>query len=256
MLGAQPCAPTFPLRYTDPSGHAAICGVVGESCEGPFKATLVSPESKIAEIDRLRRRVTGPIFGQLNVIDNMMYILYWSSQYRVDPSLVAAIIYYESDAIERIGLNITGYPWMDADLWKYVLTGEASIGVGQVRVDTAMKLETKNLVIPYTPNVLLIGRRGAIALRLSVDPANIQYIAANISDIQTTVHRYAADLNLTTEQQRVLIINSYNVGKENIEKALIEAQQGSPQALSDYLAWPYAHRGIFPIYYSFRSNAP
>ncbi|WP_152918066.1 hypothetical protein [Ardenticatena maritima] len=119
-----------------------------------------------------------------------------------------------------------------------------------------MKLETKNLVIPYTPNVLLIGRRGAIALRLSVDPANIQYIAANILDIQTTVHRYAADLNLTTEQQRVLIINGYNVGKENIEKALIEAQQGSPQALSDYLAWPYAHRGIFSIYYSFRSNAP
>ncbi|NIN70020.1 MAG: hypothetical protein GTO63_36130, partial [Anaerolineae bacterium] len=100
----------------------------------------------------LRRAVTGPLFGLRTVVLNRPIIVHYASLYNVDPALVASIVYWESDAIERLALNAVGLlpfwarsPVMtcsyNADLWQSLLVRDASIGIGQVYVWRAKYLE-------------------------------------------------------------------------------------------------------------------
>ncbi len=145
------------------------------------------------------------------------------------------------------------------DLLKFLLTGEASIGLGQVRVDTALKLEEAGLIRPATLSLPFgdeFSRRLLLALRLTQGSENIRYIAANLADIQQAVEKNAAELDLSSKERITLTIVGYNVGRKEILRALEEARKGDREALEDYLVWPYARQEILPIYSVFRSFLP
>jgi hypothetical protein len=197
--------------------------------------------------------------GGRNVFYHLPAIYYFAYQYKVDPKLVMAIVYYESDAAERLLLNITGSPTSDFDLWRFLFTGEASIGLGQIRVDTALALEKAGLIEPVTPSLPFGGeasRRLLLALRLTQGGENVRYIVANLAYLQKSVEENAAGLNLSTEEKMVLTIVGYNVGHAEIIRALKEARQGNREALEDYLNWPYAQQEILPVYSLFRRFMP
>jgi hypothetical protein len=77
-----------------------------------------------------------------------------------------AIIYYEYDAIERLPVNLLFLPVFDLDLWKLLLTSGASIGIGQVQVDTALDFEDNQQIQPVTPSIFgdTFSRRLLVAL--------------------------------------------------------------------------------------------
>jgi hypothetical protein len=147
-------------------------------------------------------------------------------------------------------VNLLFLPVFDLDLWKFLLTDRASIGIGQVRVGTALDLEENGWIRPMTPS--LFGneflRRLLLALRLTIGPENVRYIAANLAYIRKEVEDNSDGLRLSPEQKMVLTVAGYNVGPGEIVRALRRAQQGDRQALSAYLAWPYARQEILPIY--------
>jgi hypothetical protein len=83
---------------------------------------------------------------------------------------------------------------------------------------------------------------------LTIGPENVRYIAANLASIRKEVEDNSDGLRLSPEQKMVLTVAGYNVGRGEIVRALRRAQQGDRQALSAYLAWPYARQEILPIY--------
>jgi hypothetical protein len=135
-------------------------------------------------------------------------------------------------------VNLLFLPVFDLDLWKFLLTDRASIGIGQVRVGTALDLEENGWIRPMTPS--LFGneflRRLLLALRLTIGPENVRYIAANLAYIRKEVEDNSDGLRLSPEQKMVLTVAGYNVGPGEIVRALRRAQQGDRQALSAYLA--------------------
>jgi RHS repeat-associated protein len=253
-----------PLRFSDPSGHTKLCGA---ACEDGYKwspvtkkgtssstaggsrngsqssAKTQSPQTGgnvISTIDRLRRAVTNPMLGGRNVARNAAAIGLYAYRYQVDPVMLASIVYYESDAIERLPNNITGSGLLDFDLWKFVLTGNSSIGLGQVRIDTAINLERIGLV-STTPSLPFVGNRSLVALRLSHNGENIRYVAANLRDIQNGVKENSDGLGLTEDQMWTLTIQGYNVGRQEIVDTLVAARAGDRNALAFYLnTWGYA----------------
>jgi hypothetical protein len=120
--------------------------------------------------------ITGPIFGSANIILNLPAIYKFADEYEVDPKLIMAIIYYESDAIERLPVNLLFLPVFDLDLWKFLLTDRASIGIGQVQVGTALDLEKNGWIRPMTPSFFRneFSRRLLVALRLTIGPENVR----------------------------------------------------------------------------------
>jgi len=237
----------YVYAYANPISYYDSYGLQGQSqCE----------TNLLELINRLRRSITGPYFGARNVLFSLPTIYHFARQYEVDPALIAAIVYYESDAIERLFTNLSLSPAFDLDLWKFMLTGEASIGMGQVRVKTAIELERNELIQPITPDWPLIGRRGLVALRLAIPSENIGYVAANLAYIREGIQQNIGDLELSEEEQIVLTMVGYNIGREAIIQALQEAQRGQPQALKDYLSWPYAQCNILPFYNLFRRVLP
>jgi RHS repeat-associated protein len=265
-----------PLRFSDPSGHTKLCGA---ACEDEYKWSPVTkkgtgsssaggsrngsqssaktPSSQtgsnvISTIDRLRRAFTNPMFGGRNVARNAAAIGLYAYRYQVDPAMLASIVYYESDAIERLPNNITGSGLLDFDLWKFLLTGNSSIGIGQVRIDTAINLERIGLV-STTPSLPLVGNRPLVALRLSHNGENIRYVAANLQDIQNGVKENSDGLGLTADQMRTLTIQGYNVGRQEIVDTLVAARAGDRSALAFYLStWSYAadvRRSPFAVLY-------
>ena len=52
----------------------------------------------LSQLNRARRLLTGPLLGWGNVLHHL-HVAY---QYKIDPKLVMAIVYYESNAAERI----------------------------------------------------------------------------------------------------------------------------------------------------------
>jgi hypothetical protein len=216
----------------------------------PQPSNTITLQDILSEFNRIRRMITGPIFGSANIILNLPAIYKFADEYKVDPKSIMAIIYYESDAIERLPVNLLFLPVFDLDLWKFLLTDRASIGIGQVQVDTALDLEENGWIRPMTPSLFgnQFSRRLLVALRLTIGPENVRYIAANLASIRKQVEDNSDGLRLSPEQKMVLTVAGYNVGQGEIVRALRRAQQGDRQALSAYLAWPYARQEILPIY--------
>jgi len=226
----------------------------------PFFASWFR-DGTASTLNRLRRMFTGQIFGCRNVALNLPPIAFYAYQYQVDPAMIAAIVYYESDAFERIPtnllFNVPMNPMLsivsDLDLWQFQMAGVSSIGVGQMRTDTARGLEEESgLIRITTPTLPLLGKDPLIALRLKIDAENIQYIAANLAFIQRRVNENSSGLNLTEDQKAMLVLTGYNVGREEIVRALQDAQHGDRRALQFYLGYIYGQRDVGPIYHYFR----
>jgi hypothetical protein len=60
--------------------------------------------------------ITGPIFGSANIILNLPAIYKFADEYEIDPKLIMAIIYYESDSIERLPVNLLFLPVFDLEV--------------------------------------------------------------------------------------------------------------------------------------------
>ncbi|MGB3906144.1 MAG: RHS repeat-associated core domain-containing protein [Anaerolineae bacterium] len=215
----------------------------------------------LQELDRrLRRAVTGPLFGLRAVVLNRPIILYYANLYGVDPAMVASIVYWESDAIERLSLNAVGLLpfWVrspvitcsyNADLWQFLLAGDASIGIGQTYVWRAKYLEDEARVIhPVTPDAPLLGRETLIALRLTVDAESIRYVAANVADLQLILREEAVGLGLSASERRMLILAGYNAGQESVQDALRMASAGDRRELGRLLSLRYAAIEVGPMY--------
>ena len=223
--------------------------------------TGMQAEEFLREIDRVfRRSVTGPVFGGRSVVLNAPAILHHANAYGVDPALLAAIVYWESDAIERLPLNIASVLpfWsrsrlrtcVDLDLWQFLLAGDASIGIGQTFVWRAKYLEDETgIVSPITPQAPILGREALLALRLTVDSESIRYVAANLADLQRIADEEDAQgLGLSDSDARVLMLAGYNAGQESIRTALRTAWDGDRRALDAMLRSRYAALEVGPIY--------
>ena len=215
----------------------------------------------LREADRLfRRRLTGPMFGWKTVLLNKPFILHQSKLQRVEPALVASIIYWESDAVERIPLNTLGllplwfrFPaqtcMLNLDLWKAFLTGKATIGTGQTSVGTALYLEDEaGRISPVTPEAPVLGRERLLALRLTIDAESVRYVAANVADLQQIVDEEGARLGLSVSDKRTLILAGYNLGQLGLRHALELASEGDRSELDTLLSYRYAVAEVGPIY--------
>lgn len=212
-------------------------------------------------LNRLRRMFTSQVFGCRNVAFNLPAIAFYAHEYQVDPAMLAAIVFYESDAAERIPTNLLGGRPMnpvlpivsDLDLWQFQVAGVSSIGVGQMRTDTARGLEEEpNLIRITTPSLPYVGKDPLLALRLKIDAENVRYVAANLALIQRRVDENSIGLNLTEDQKAMLVLTGYNVGRDEIVRALQAAQGGDRRALQFYLEYIYGERDVGPIYRYFR----
>jgi len=234
----------------NPVGFADPAGLQGEEAQEVLR-----------EADRLfRRPLTGPVFGWKTVLLNRPFILHQANLQRVDPALVASIIYWESDAVERLPLNTLGllplwfrFPAqtcvLNLDLWKVFLTGNATIGTGQTSVGTALYLEDEaGRISPVTPNTPVLGRERLLALRLSIDAESVRYVAANVADLQRIVDEEGARLGLSVSERRMLILAGYNLGQAGLRHALQVASEGDRSELDTLLSYRYAVAEVGPIY--------
>jgi len=243
-----------PLSYTDPGGMLPeLFGA--ESVQLGF--------GDLIEILNELRREETQVYGLAAVVRNLDTILDAAGRYDLDPALLAAVIDWESNAIERVLANHmlltkdeTAFLY-DLDLWKYIFTSESSVGIGQVRIDRALYLEKGHTVDLPTPQlwfplffnrqfrVVRLERGLEIALGMSVsEPIAIEYTAANLKDIQNIIER--SGLTITEGEISRLAIVAYNKGQEMIQRTLA-AVTDCPD-LENILADGYLTNQVGPLY--------
>lgn len=205
-------------------------------------------------------RITRQGYGLNAVLRNRGVIANVADRYAIYPAVLAAVIDWESSAIERTFLNNAIYTngtnniLLDLDLWKYLVTGETSIGIGQVRIDRALYLERKGIVqkpanelIYVTPrgDIITVPRGIEIAIGMSIsEPLAIEYAAANLADIQRVISDNSQGLNLGVNEAIVLTIVGYNKGQEMIQEALILAMECDSDQLTRLLNDEYYVRQV------------
>jgi hypothetical protein len=225
----------------------------------------------IAVLNNLRKTYSHN--SLMRMLANLPVIISAASRYGIDRNLLAAVVYWETSAAERLPKNVIqawsvtvasispllgiityaagGHPLVDLDVWQYGLTGEASMGIGQVRVGRAIGLEAVpgGVQRPAPDLPLVSNRRHEIAAAMTFSSqTGIEYTAANLRDIQNTVNRQSQGIGLTQEQKIALVIVGYNEGQEAVSAALQIAQTGDFSVLEALLSRPYLRDQVGPIY--------
>ena len=133
--------------------------------------------------------------------ENKEEIIAAGKEFNVDPAIIAACIY-----VEQV-LNVN---WMDSlsDLLCYSF--DTSIGIGQVRVSTAILVEDNGYMEQsqgFYANQLYISREEVVATTLADDKANIRYVAAYLAYWQD---RWSDTLDISNMPE--ILGTLYNLG--------------------------------------------
>ncbi len=233
-----------PINYNDPGGHFAwapiLIGIAGAVAIGSTVA-WVNHQMNINKDPVLNREVRDQIGGKL-VTQLSEVVNSAAKEHNVSSSTINAIIRHESGAIER---RIFGNGRM-ADAVEYgqaMISSfgdrKASIGIGQMQIGEAKKLENRGYVS--------IPGKHDIPASLLNPTTSVEYIAGEVSYISDTLtQRYGNDFsNLSNDDQQRLILNSYNRGVEYIMRIVdesdirkgIEVENYNKDTLDEYRRW-------------------
>jgi hypothetical protein len=233
-----------PLKYTDSSGHCPWCpfaAVLGAAYVGGRVAwevgTLIFPGAD--------RRSRDQIGGSL-VVDISETIASQSSQQSVDPTLVGAILRYESAAVERRFFTLLpgsqpGFVAEIAEAFQVLLQGDtASIGPGQMQLRRARELEELGYVSPRKDDL-------ARVQALLGKETSAEYVAGMIHYLSDQLKTLPGFAELGAEEQQRLILIGYNAGwdgdqglRRNIEKHGFQFVLDNfpyQNILDEYLRW-------------------
>jgi RHS repeat-associated protein len=231
-----------PLKYTDPSGHAAwvpFALVLGAAYLG---GRVAYEAASVVFIDSDRRDQIG---GQL-VMDVSEAIQRESASRSVDSVLISAVLRHESAAFERRLLTLwpTMRPGVIANTAEFVqsqIQGDiASIGPGQMQLRRARELEELGYVT---------ARKNDFERRLALlDPeTSVEYVAGMLQYLTDRLSTLPGFGDLSAENQRRVILIGYNWGWESLrdylEKRnfrwwrLIQVSDYDNQTLDEYVRW-------------------
>jgi hypothetical protein len=201
-----------PVKYTDPSGHAALL-IFAAILPGLAIGGLVAWHASTLVIPGADRRVRDSI-GRALIADQSEAISRESSKHGIDSSLVASVLRHEGSAFER-----RMFTWMPgvvpgkianaAESLQIGLQGEnASIGPGQMQLQRAIELEQLGYVTPRN------GMDATMQALLGND-TSVEYIAGMLHYISDQLQTLPGYNQLSVEDQQRLILLGYNWGWTN-----------------------------------------
>ena len=212
-------------RYYDPelgrfiNGDALVSTGQGFAGNNMFVYCLNSPVSRIEILGYISEDAAKKI-----IKDNIASIIEAGQEFSVDPVTIAGCIYSE---------QVLNVDWKDYffDYPCYFL--DTSIGVGQVKVSTAIILEDLGYIEktePVSNLTNMVSRKQLIAGKLLNDKANIRYVAAYLSAWQDV---WESTIDISDKPE--ILGTLYNLGT----RARKPNKNPSPNAFGSYLKTKY-----------------
>ena len=232
------------LRYNDPSGHfpwiPIIIGGIVIIGGGVFVYDRFQTQKEINNDIVQNRAVRDQIGGEL-VTQLSDVVTVQASERGISPDLINAIIRHESGAAERRFFGSGGlanFAERGEASFRYFVDNRASIGIGQVQMETALMLERSGYAT----------RQGRSLIYNLLEPElAVEYIAGNLQYIsdQLTLTYGNPFAKLEIEKRHRLIVIGYNLGWNGLKKRIgnnnfdfaINSTKYDERTLDDYYSW-------------------
>jgi RHS repeat-associated protein len=215
-----------PIRYNDPSGHCPACLLVGFAAVrlAAELGVYLSPTGDQAMRDRI---------GGANVLALDQTIRAEAVARDLPADLIGAVVRHESPAVERriFTLSPGDSPGQVADLAEAVEANvrgnAASIGIGQMQVGTATRLETRGYVPPR------VGTSDRIAALLDPKTA-VSYVGGELRHIRDKLSENPDFGKQTQETQDRVTLMGYNWGWSGIQTLAAQSDYAQILTLNSY----------------------